>query len=103
MTLVNTRLEPFELDPDFERTLSGVVSEILASIREGRERHGDAFATVGLPGFAMHCFRKAKDLHRIVMDGVDVGDSLQGVNKDLATYAVLCMAYIQMAERRQET
>lgn len=101
MLLSEVRVDPFEFDPGFDDCLEAVFSELKQSISLGRERHGDGFAMLGLQGFATHCWRKAKDQYRLIVDRIEVGDSLEGVSRDLATYAILERAFLEMAKRKR--
>jgi hypothetical protein len=94
------KLEIFEKAEDFEECLDEAVDLIKRAIKLGGERHGDSFVEAGLPGFANHCQRKSRDQARIVLEGVDVGCSLDEVQLDLAAFVLLERAYFVMAERR---
>jgi hypothetical protein len=93
------KLVPFELREDFDTAVASVLDEVLTAIQLGRERHGDSFSETGLIGLANHCLRKARDQYHIIVEGKEVGDTLQGVNSDFVAYAVLARTFIKLAEK----
>lgn len=103
--MVWPRLDSFEASPDFPSCLEEAIGELRVSIRRGFEKHGDGFASNGLPAFATHCERKAREKRDKVLfprEGVvwEEGEGPEQLSLELATYALLERVYWIMLGRR---
>ena len=92
------RVWPFTRADNFDEVLSNIFDDIRETIYQSGDMYGSDYVTVGLPGIANGCAKKAQRIFDFfVLDKVGK-DKIEDELKDNLELAIYAMAYYRMLE-----